>query len=186
MYTSLKNLLLTALAPIIWGSTYIITSEVLPDNMPLTAAAARALPAGILLLALFGKLPSGGWWTRLMLLGVLNIGGFFYFLFLTAYLLPGGIAALVMSCQPLIVMALGTQLLGTTYDRNQLLATVIGMVGITLLLIHSTIELNTLGVLAGLTGTSVMALGVVLTKKWGRPDGMVNSPHFHRHPKALQ
>ncbi|HQU87532.1 MAG TPA: hypothetical protein PLC58_03010, partial [Denitromonas sp.] len=41
--------LLTALAPIIWGTTYIVTTELLPPDRPLTAALLRVLPAGLLL-----------------------------------------------------------------------------------------------------------------------------------------
>jgi len=34
----LTLVLLTAIAPIVWGSTYIVTSELLPTNSPLTAS----------------------------------------------------------------------------------------------------------------------------------------------------
>ncbi|CAI2931745.1 protein of unknown function [Aminobacter niigataensis] len=45
-----SDLLLTAIAPAIWGSTYIVTTEFLPAGYPLTVAMLRALPAGLLLL----------------------------------------------------------------------------------------------------------------------------------------
>lgn len=90
-------LLTTALAPIIWGSTYIVTSEFLPPNSPLMAALIRALPAGILLIIITRTLPKGHWWWRIAILGFLNIGFFFYCLFYAATYLPGGMAALVMS-----------------------------------------------------------------------------------------
>ena len=44
-------ILATALAPLIWGSTYLVTTEFLPPNRPFTAALIRVLPAGLLLLA---------------------------------------------------------------------------------------------------------------------------------------
>lgn len=43
-------ILSTALAPLIWGSTYLVATEFLPPDRPLTAAVLRILPAGILLL----------------------------------------------------------------------------------------------------------------------------------------
>lgn len=52
---------LTALAPAIWGSTYIVTTGLLPQGYPLTVAMLRALPAGLLLLAIVRQLPSGRW-----------------------------------------------------------------------------------------------------------------------------
>ena len=40
---------LTALAPAIWGSTYLVTTEFLPPDRPLLAGMIRALPAGLYL-----------------------------------------------------------------------------------------------------------------------------------------
>src|SRR5262249_20028840 len=102
---------LTAFAPAVWGSTYLITTEFLPPDRPLLASTVRALPAGLILLLVTRVLPKGNWWGRAAVLGVLNIGAFFYFLFLAAYHLPGGVAALVMSLQPMIVLLLGSLLL---------------------------------------------------------------------------
>lgn len=55
---------LTALAPVSWGSTYAVTTEFLPPDRPLFTAVMRALPAGLLLLALARVLPRGNWWGR--------------------------------------------------------------------------------------------------------------------------
>ena len=101
-----KDLWCGVLAAVIWGSTYLVTTEWLPPDRPLLASLARALPAGLLLLIWQRQLPQGLWWWRVAVLGILNIGLFFYCLFVAAYLLPGGIAALVMSCQPVLVMLL--------------------------------------------------------------------------------
>src|SRR3546814_9559528 len=58
------DILATALAPAIWGSTYIVTTGMLPQGYPLTVAMLRALPAGILLLLWGRRLPGGIWWLR--------------------------------------------------------------------------------------------------------------------------
>ncbi|MEX0304865.1 MAG: EamA family transporter, partial [Leisingera sp.] len=42
----IRTLLLTALAPAIWGSSYIVTTTLLPGHSPLVVALLRALPAG--------------------------------------------------------------------------------------------------------------------------------------------
>ena len=47
-----RDLALTALTPAVWGSTYLVTTELLPPDRPLLAAAVRALPAGLVLLAI--------------------------------------------------------------------------------------------------------------------------------------
>jgi len=59
------DLVLTALAPAIWGSTYLVTTELLPPGRPLTVALLRALPAGVLLLAVVRQWPHGIWWLRI-------------------------------------------------------------------------------------------------------------------------
>ena len=51
------GLLLTAIAPAIWGSTYLVTTEFLPAGYPLTVAMLRALPAGHWLLLVARRLP---------------------------------------------------------------------------------------------------------------------------------
>jgi drug/metabolite transporter (DMT)-like permease len=78
--------------PAVWGTTYIVTTELLPPGRPLLTAALRALPAGLLLLAVTRRLPHGDWWWRAAVLGTLNIGAFFALLFISAYRLPGGVA----------------------------------------------------------------------------------------------
>jgi probable blue pigment (indigoidine) exporter len=166
------DILLTALAPIVWGSTYVVTTELLPPDSPLWASVIRALPAGLILLLIYRKLPQGIWWFRAAVLGVLNIGAFFYFLFVAAYLLPGGVAALVMSCQPMIVLLLGAVLLRQPIRMLQIFACVIGGMGVALLVIQPSAQLSTAGVVAGLLGAMSMAAGVVLTKRWGCPEGV--------------
>lgn len=86
------DFLFTALAPVIWGSTYIITSELLPSDRPFTAALIRVLPAGLLLVLLMRQTPLRQHWMRLVILSALNIGAFQALLFVAAYRLPGGLA----------------------------------------------------------------------------------------------
>jgi probable blue pigment (indigoidine) exporter len=42
----------TGLAPAIWGTTYLTTTQLLPTGRPLLAAVLRALPAGLVLIAI--------------------------------------------------------------------------------------------------------------------------------------
>ncbi|MFC7928623.1 MULTISPECIES: EamA family transporter [Streptomyces] len=163
---------LTALAPAVWGSTYLITTEFLPPDRPLLASTVRALPAGLILLLITRTLPRGGWWWRAVVLGVLNIGAFFYFLFLAAYHLPGGVAALVMSVQPMIVLLLGALLLQDRIRPIHVGSCLLAAAGVALLVLQPHAGLDAVGVVAGLLGALCMASGIVLTKKWGRPDGV--------------
>ena len=87
------DILLTALAPAVWGSTYLVTTEALPDGYPVTLAALRALPAGLLLLAITRCVPPRAWLGRAFALGSFNFALFWVLLFVAAYRLPGGVAA---------------------------------------------------------------------------------------------
>ncbi|GGQ48204.1 EamA family transporter [Streptomyces asoensis] len=166
------TVLLTALAPVSWGTTYAVTTEFLPADRPLFTGMMRALPAGLLLLALGRVLPRGIWWGKAAVLGALNIGAFFPLLFLSAYRLPGGMAAVVGSVGPLFVVGLSALLLGQRPTARTVLAGVVAAFGVSLVVLKAAGALDTLGVLAALASTASMSAGTVLTKRWGRPDGV--------------
>lgn len=159
----------TALTPIVWGTTYAVTTELLPPDRPLLAGALRALPAGLLLLAVTRRLPHGQWWWRAGVLGSLNVGAFFALLFVAAYRLPGGVAAVLGAVQPLVVAGLALALLGERSSRRVLRAAVAGAGGVALAVLTAQADLDAVGLLAGLGATVSAALGLVLTKRWTRP-----------------
>lgn len=163
------DLLLTAIAPAVWGSTYIVTTEFLPAGYPMTVAMARALPAGLLLLLIVRQMPSGAWWGRVLLLGALNFSLFWAMLFVSAYRLPGGVAATVGAIQPLIVIFLARGLLGRTIRPLAIVAATGGMIGVALLVLTPSAALDPIGVAAGLAAAVSMACGTVLSRRWQPP-----------------
>lgn len=163
------TLLLTALAPIVWGSTYIVTTEMLPANVPMTLAALRALPAGILLLIIMRQLPQGIWWLRVIILGILNFSLFWWLLFISAYRLPGGVAATVGAVQPLIVLFLSQWLLQTQLSWLSISAALGGIFGVAILILTPNAALDPIGIIAGLGGAFSMATGTVLSRRWQPP-----------------
>ncbi|MFD4261793.1 EamA family transporter [Streptomyces sp. NPDC058534] len=165
-------ILLTALAPVSWGTTYAVTTEFLPPDRPLFTGLMRALPAGLLLLALARVLPRGAWWWKAAVLGALNIGAFFPLLFLSAYRLPGGMAAVVGSVGPLFVVGLSALLLGQRPTTRAVLTGVVAAFGVSLVVLKAAGGLDALGALAALASAASMSTGTVLTKRWGRPEGV--------------
>jgi probable blue pigment (indigoidine) exporter len=167
----------SAVAPALWGTTYLVTTELLPPHRPLLAGAIRALPAGLLLCAavagLAGRLalPRGVWWWRAAVLGTLNIGLFVALLFVAAYRLPGGVAAVLGAVAPFVVAALAFALLGVRPAGRALIAAVIGLAGVALLVLRSTVALDPVGLAAAAGGVLTMSLGTVLGRRWGPPDG---------------
>ncbi|MDF2508579.1 MAG: transporter permease [Microbacterium sp.] len=165
----LTLVLLTALAPIAWGTTYLITTELLPPGHPLFAGLLRSLPAGLLAVLVSRRLPRGSWWGKVFALGALNIGAFFPLLFLAAERLPGGVAAAVAGAQPLIVLVLGALVLQERIRPVTAAAAVVGAGGVALVVLGPAAELDFWGVLAALGGVSATGVGMILTKRWGRP-----------------
>jgi probable blue pigment (indigoidine) exporter len=162
-------LLVTAITPLLWGTTYLVTTEFLPPHRPLLAALLRSLPAGLLLVAIKRVLPRGSWWWRSLVLGTLNIGAFNALLFVGAYRLPGGVAATVGAIQPLLVAVLSAGLLRQRLALRTVLTAIAGVFGVGLLVLRATAQLDMLGVLAAVGGAVVMAFGVVLSKRWTSP-----------------
>ena len=159
-------ILTTALAPLIWGSTYLVTTEFLPPNRPFTAALIRVLPAGLLLLAYTRRAPARGEWARVVLLGVLNIGLFQAMLFVSAYRLPGGLAATLSSTQTLMILLLGW-LIGKNMPPKAAWGwAAAGVAGIALMVLSPQARFDGWGMAAALTGAAGMALGVYLSKHW--------------------
>ncbi len=160
-----------ALAPAMWGTTYLVTTQVLPEGRPLLLSATRALPAGLLLLLLGRKLPRGRWWGRVAVLGMLNIGLFFPLVFFGAYHLPGGVASTIGAIQPLLVAGFGIGVLGVRPGRRAVVAGLVGVVGVGLLVLKAGAALDGEGVAAMVTAIVLMAMGTVLIRRWGMPEG---------------
>ena len=158
--------LVTAVAPLAWGTTYVVTQELLPADRPLFAALVRALPAGLLLLALRRRLPAGDWWWRSLALGVANIGLFFPLIFLAAYHLPGGLAATIQAASPLAVMAVAAAALHERAGALRVGGGLIGLVGVALLVLRSPDRVDPVGLLAAAGSVAISAVGFVLLKRW--------------------
>ncbi|MFJ7219187.1 EamA family transporter [Amycolatopsis sp. NPDC098790] len=171
-HVDVPRIALTAAAPMVWGTTYLVTTEFLPAGHPLFAGLLRALPAGLIALAFTRTLPRGAWWGKAAALGVLNIGLFLPLLFVAAQRLPGGVAATLGAAQPLVVAVLAVPFLRERLSGWRLGWGVAGMIGVGLVVLGPAAAFDGVGVAAGLGGAATMALGVTLTKRWGRPAGV--------------
>lgn len=164
-----SDLALTALAPLIWGSSYIVTTQFLPNLDPLTISVLRALPAGLLLLCLVRQLPQGHWVWKMFVLGALNFAVFWSLLFYAAYRLPGGVAAVMGALQPFVVIFAARVLLGSQIKLLSLVSVAAAAAGVALLVLTPQADLDLWGVVAGLAGSASMGLGTVLSRKWQPP-----------------
>lgn len=160
-----------AICPVIFGTTYLLTTQFLPPGRPLLAAMMRSLPTGLVLVLATRAWPPRGWWGRFVLLSIMYCSAFFPLLFIAAYLLPGGVASVINSITPLIVVVLSVPLLHTRIRTIDLVAGGLGILGVGLLVLRSTARLDGWGILAMTTCVVMMGFSTVLTKRWGHPPG---------------
>ena len=166
-------ILITAVAPAAWGTTYIVTEKFLPPDRPLFAALIRALPIGLVLLAWRRQLPRGDWWWKVGVLGLFNIAMFFPLIFVAAYYLPGGLASTVQATSPLAIMGVAWLLIGERPGVARIAAAVIGLAGVTLLVLRSPDGVTNLGLAGAFGSVAVSAIGFVLIKRWTPPVDMI-------------
>ncbi|WP_448005306.1 DMT family transporter [Agromyces bauzanensis] len=167
MEATLRWSLVVAIAPIAWGSTYFVTREFLPADIPLWGAVLRALPAGLLLLAIRRQRPRGAWWWRSIVLGALNMGAFFALVYVAAQLLPTSIASTIMATSPIVMMALAWLLVSERLRALPLVGAVVGLAGVVLMLATGAASVDLWGVAASVAAMSMSSLGYILAKHWG-------------------
>jgi len=158
--------LLVALSPLVWGSTYLVTTEWLPAERPFWAAVIRTLPAGLLLILWSRYLPARNQWLKLLVLAVLNIACFQTLLFIAAYRLPGGIAALIGSVQPILVMLFVWFSLNIRPAKAAVIAALVAIFGMYLLLNTPGNSWDQWGAMAAFVGAISMAAGSFYTRQW--------------------
>lgn len=160
-------LLMASLPPLIWGSTYLVTTELLPPDKPMLAAVLRILPVGIIITCLTHFRPSREQLLKLIVLSFLSMSVFHWLLFVSAYKLPGGLAALLVASQPLVVMMLSLLLFSTQTAPHVVRGVLIGFSGVAMILIApSNLAWNTTGILSALTAALSMSLSTLLIKRW--------------------
>jgi probable blue pigment (indigoidine) exporter len=119
-------------------------------------------------------IPPRRWMARFFVLSVLYASGLFPLLFIAAYRLPGGVAAVINSLSPLIVVVISVPLLGSRIRPVQIIAGIVGTLGVALLVLRSDARLDVVGLIA-MAGAAIMfSVATVLTKRWGLPEGMTS------------
>ena len=158
--------LITAIAPITWGSTYYVTREFLPADSALWGAVIRALPAGLRLLLIARRRPRGAWWWRSALLGAMNVGAFFALIYVAAQQLPTSIASTIMAASPIALMLMAWALMAERPRAVPLAGAALGIAGVATMLLGAGGAVSVLGVAASITALLMSAAGYVLAKRW--------------------
>lgn len=167
-HADLPAALTTASAPVLWGTTYVTITHLLPGRPALLIAAARVLVAGAVLAAwrpvwrfgLHGR-------DRLLVVavGVTNFAIFFPLLTVAVQRLPGGVAAAVGGIAPLLVSLLTAAVERRGPQRRDLMWAVVAAVGVALVVIRPGAGLDRIGILAAIGANASFAIGTVVTKR---------------------
>lgn len=158
---------LTTIAPIAWGSTYFVTGHLLPPDAALWGGVIRCLPAGLIVMALVRRLPSGSWWWRSFLLGLLSVGGLNVLVYVVAQRLPSSLAATLMSTSAASMLVLSWLILHQRPRVAAVLGAVIGIAGVVVMMGFGAGPIDPWGVVASIVAMLSSTLGFVLTAKWG-------------------
>lgn len=165
----LIDILVTAIAPIVWGTTYLLTTHALPAGRPLLDAVARSLPVGLLILAFTRQLPRGSWWWRSAVLAALNFGAFFPLLFVASYRLPGGVAGMIGASQTFLVVGLSWWVLAGRPRVRLIVSAVMAVFGLAIVLAPGFGGMDALGVAAAFAAAAMLSVATVLLRRWGSP-----------------
>ncbi|MFW6774800.1 EamA family transporter [Nocardioides sp. CPCC 205120] len=166
----LRRIAVTAVAPVAWGSTYVVTRQLLPADAPLWGAALRALPAGLVLLLLARSLPRGAWWWRSAVLGVLNVGAFFVLVYVAAQRLPSSVASVVMALAPLVLLGTAWAVDAARPTLREVLLACVGAAGVVGIVRGAVGGVDGPGLLASAAALALSSLGFVLARRWSRRD----------------
>ncbi|UPR59194.1 EamA family transporter [Vibrio sp. ED004] len=161
------NILLAMIPAFFWGTTYAVTQFTLQEWPPLLLGALRALPAGLLLLAVKPTLPKKGEWQIIFTLGLINIATFFGLIFVMALTLPSAISGVGMISVPVFAMIFHWIV---KKQRPHLIQALSGIGLITLawvLFNPSQIALNPIGLGAMFAAIMCIVIGSSITKSLG-------------------
>lgn len=166
MEANVRWVAVTAVAPVAWGTNYFVTREFLPADHPLYGAACRALPAGLVLLALCRKRPRGVWWWRSAVLGLLNVSVFFVLVYIASQTLPTSLASTVMAVSPLTMMLAAWVLISERPRTTHLAGAGVGLAGVCLMLLTGAEEVSVGGVAASVAAMLASSFGYILARRW--------------------
>ncbi|BAJ00353.1 DMT family transporter [Shewanella violacea] len=161
------NILLAMIPAFFWGTTYAVTQFSLPDWPPLLLGALRALPAGLILLAMKPNIPKKRDWGILFKLGSINIAAFFSLIFVMALTLPSAISGVGMISVPVFAMLAHWMVSKTQPKTIQAIFGFLLIVLAWLLFDPGSISLNPLGMLAMLGAIICIIVGSSITKALG-------------------
>ncbi|MGV8970114.1 MAG: EamA family transporter [Microbacteriaceae bacterium] len=166
-----KHTLLALLVVAIWGLNFVVIDEGLGGVPPLVFLALRfilvALPA-----VFFIKPPAIGWKSILLIGAFLSLGQFTLLYVALALGMPPGLASLLLQTQILFTVVISAVFLRERPTRKQLIGTMVGMLGLAVVVVGHSSESPWLPLVVTLAAALSWAIGNVLTRRAKAASGL--------------
>jgi O-acetylserine/cysteine efflux transporter len=156
---------------VIWGANFVVIDAGLHDMPPLTFVALRFV--AVLLPAIFFVKRPDARWPDILLIGLFLSLGQFGLLYLSLALgMPPGLASLVVQVQVIFTVVIAALALHERPTKRQQLGVLIGLVGLTVVALGRTAETPWLALVLCLAGALSWATGNVVTRRVGTASGL--------------
>ena len=168
---SLRHALAAVAVAVIWGANFVVIDAGLHDMPPLTFVALRFVT--VLLPAIFVVKRPDARWRDILLVGLFLSFGQFGLLYLSLHLgMPPGLASLVVQVQVIFTVVIAALALHERPTRRQQLGILLGLVGLTVVALGRTASTPLLAVVLSLAAALSWATGNVVTRRVGTASGL--------------
>jgi O-acetylserine/cysteine efflux transporter len=168
---SLRHALAAVAVAVIWGANFVVIDAGLHDMPPLTFVALRFV--AVLLPAIFVVKRPDARWRDILLVGLFLSFGQFGLLYLSLHLgMPPGLASLVVQVQVIFTVVIAALALHERPTRRQQLGVLLGLVGLTIVALGRTAATPLLAVVLSLAAALSWATGNVVTRRVGTASGL--------------
>ncbi|MCW8915248.1 MAG: DMT family transporter [Magnetovibrio sp.] len=158
---------------LMWSSSFVAAKVAMEVAPPLLFLGLRFSLAGLILFSAYlfigGRWPQSlGDWAKLAILGVLNQAGFQGLAWIAMGEVSSGLAAVIISMNPIFVALLAVPILGEQMTVRRGLGLALGIVGVVIVL-NSRIAISGEdigGIILMIFALASVVLGAVLFKKW--------------------
>jgi O-acetylserine/cysteine efflux transporter len=166
-----RHALAAVAVAVIWGANFVVIDAGLHDMPPLTFVALRFV--AVLLPAIFVVKRPQVPWRDILLIGLFLSFGQFGLLYLSLHLgMPPGLASLVVQVQVLFTVVIAALALHERPSRRQQLGVLVGLVGLGIVALGRTADTPVLALLLCLAAALSWGAGNVVTRRVGSASGL--------------
>ena len=161
----MKPFVIASIAPIIWGSSYLLVSLYLPEQFPLHISLLRTLPIGLLFLLLAGRIPALSWIKKAAMISFLGSGLFYLLQTVGSFLVPSSIIGVIIATTPIQALIIQSISQKTSPPIAKVVACFFVLLGMFLVFAPGFESFNFMGIALILTSCMSYVFSVFFMKK---------------------